>query len=168
MVRLDPLSDLVHPLIDRGWPNPVLLKKIETGPANMHHPVWNPKLDRRDMAHRMPVITPAYPSMCSTHNITASTMSIIKNEMLRAMQVTDKIMSNPGSSWMELFEKADFFSMYKTYVQVVASASSSEGIKDWSVFLSSMIVQRLMSSGVVLLSRAYERSFRTWRTPTIL
>lgn len=122
-----------------GWPNPVLLKKIETGPANMHHPVWNPKLDRRDMAHRMPVITPAYPSMCSTHNITASTMSIIKNEMLRAMQVTDKIMSSPGSSWMELFEKADFFSMYKTYVQVVASASSSEGIKDWGGTVESRI-----------------------------
>ena len=74
-------------------------------------------------------------------------MSIIKNEMLRgpcsnpivsvaqrlpsAMQITDKIMSQPGSSWVELFETVDFFGMYKTYVQVVASASTSEGIKDW-------------------------------------
>lgn len=96
----------------------------------------------------MPVITPAYPSMCSTHNITASTMSIIRNEMLRgecglaitgprrsltlaAMQITDKILANPGSSWVELFERVDFFGMYRTYVQVIASASSSEGIKDW-------------------------------------
>ena len=47
------------------------------------------------------------------------------------MQITDKIMLSPGSSWLELFEKADFFSMYKTYVQVVASASTTEGIKDW-------------------------------------
>lgn len=97
----------------------------------MQHPVWNPKLERRDMNHRMPVITPAYPSMCSTHNITVSTMSIIRNEMLRAMQITDKITQEPGSSWIELFENVDFFSMYKTYVQVVASASTSEGIKDW-------------------------------------
>lgn len=97
----------------------------------------------------MPVITPAYPSMCSTHNITSSTMSVIRNEMLRgdiynplggslytdiyglAMQITDKILSNPGSSWLELFEWADFFGMYKTYVQVVASASTPEGIKNW-------------------------------------
>ena len=85
------------------------------------------------MAHRMPVITPAYPSMCSTHNITSSTMSIIKQEMLRAMHITDKILATPGSSWVDLFERVDFFGMYKTYVQVVASASSSEGIKDWSV-----------------------------------
>jgi len=47
------------------------------------------------------------------------------------MQITDKIMMNPGSSWLELFEKADFFGMYKTYVHVVASASTAEGIKDW-------------------------------------
>lgn len=49
------------------------------------------------------------------------------------MQITDKILATPGSSWVELFERVDFFSMYKTYVQVIASASSSEGIKDWSV-----------------------------------
>lgn len=90
---------------NRGWPQPVVLKKIETGPSNMQHSVWNPKvsnhtkawnpdtdlkfqLDRRDMAHRMPVITPAYPSMCSTHNITSSTMSVIKNEMLRGECLT--------------------------------------------------------------------------------
>jgi poly(A) polymerase len=65
------------------WPQPVLLKRIDPGPPNMTHAVWNPRTDRRDMAHRMPVITPAYPSMCSTHNITASTMTVIKNEMLR-------------------------------------------------------------------------------------
>jgi poly(A) polymerase len=47
------------------------------------------------------------------------------------MHITDKILTNPGSSWVELFERADFFGMYKTYVQVVASASTSEGIKDW-------------------------------------
>ncbi|KAK4685893.1 poly(A) polymerase, partial [Tremellales sp. Uapishka_1] len=122
-----------------GWPQPVILKKIESGPPSMTHAVWNPKLDRRDMGHRMPVITPAYPSMCSTHNVTASTMSIMKSEMLRAMQITDKILANPGSSWMDLFERADFFSTYKNYVQVVASASTSEGIKDWSGTVESRI-----------------------------
>ncbi|WWC57497.1 uncharacterized protein I303_100029 [Kwoniella dejecticola CBS 10117] len=138
-----------------GWPQPVILKKIETGPSNMQHSVWNPKLDRRDMAHRMPVITPAYPSMCSTHNITASTMSIIKKEMLRAMQITDEIIKNPGSTWLGLFERADFFSMYKTYVHVVASASTSEGIKDWSGMVESRIrtlVQDLENTDNIILA----------------
>ncbi|ODN73700.1 hypothetical protein, variant [Cryptococcus amylolentus CBS 6039] len=136
-----------------NWPQPVLLKKIDNGPPNMQHSVWNPKLDRRDQAHRMPVITPAYPSMCSTHNITASTMSIIRKEMLRAMQITDEILKNPGTTWQPLFEKSDFFSMYKTYVQVVASASTSEGIKDWSGMVESRIrtlVQDLEQTDTIL------------------
>ncbi|KAL7420428.1 polynucleotide adenylyltransferase [Cryptotrichosporon argae] len=138
-----------------GWPQPVILKKIEAGPPNMTHAVWNPKADRRDMSHRMPVITPAYPSMCSTHNITQSTMTIIKNEMLRAMQITDKLAQNPGSSWAELFERVDFFGMYRTYVQVIASASTSEGIKDWSGMVESRIralVQDLEVTDNVLLA----------------
>jgi poly(A) polymerase len=55
---------------------------------------------------------------------------------MRGMQITDKILSTPGSSWSELFEKVDFFSQYKTYVQVIASASTSDGIKGWYVLIS--------------------------------
>lgn len=47
------------------------------------------------------------------------------------MQITDKIVTNPGTSWVELFDKVDFFGMYRVYVQVIAAASTSEGIKDW-------------------------------------
>lgn len=40
--------------------------------------------------------------------------------------------ANPArTTWVELFEPVDFFSMYKTYVQVIASASSADKIKDW-------------------------------------
>lgn len=50
-----------------------------------------------------------------------------------AMSIVDRIMVNPGSSWNELFEKHEFFTSYRTYVQVIASASSAELLKDWSV-----------------------------------
>jgi poly(A) polymerase Pap1 len=33
-----------------------------------------------DRAHRMPIITPAYPSMCATHNVTQSTQMIMTEE----------------------------------------------------------------------------------------
>lgn len=36
-----------------------------------------------DRSHRMPIITPAYPSMCSTHNVTLSTQSIMTAEFKR-------------------------------------------------------------------------------------
>lgn len=41
---------------------------------------------------------------------------------------------------MELFDKVDFFGLYKTYVQVIASASSQEKIKDWCVIVSSYTI----------------------------
>ena len=90
------------------WPAPVLLKPIEEGPLQV--PVWNPKVrlarifprsvkpistdgdtDHRfdpqlypsDRSHRMPIITPAYPSMCSTHNVTLSTQQIMTAEFKR-------------------------------------------------------------------------------------
>lgn len=33
-----------------------------------------------DRSHRMPIITPAYPSMCATHNVTESTQMIMTEE----------------------------------------------------------------------------------------
>jgi len=45
--------------------------------------VWDPKLYPADKYHKMPVITPAYPSICSTHNIIASTQQLIINEFTR-------------------------------------------------------------------------------------
>jgi poly(A) polymerase len=42
-----------------------------------------PQLYPADRAHRMPIITPAYPAMCSTHNVTASTQMIITEEFKR-------------------------------------------------------------------------------------
>lgn len=62
----------------RQWPQPVLLKPIEDGPLLVR--VWNPKLYPADKAHKMPIITPAYPSMCSTHNVTDSTKTVMLSE----------------------------------------------------------------------------------------
>jgi len=66
-----------------NWPQPVLLKQIEDGPLPVR--VWNPKLFPADRSHRMPIITPAYPSMCSTHNVTASTLKVMMEELNRGM-----------------------------------------------------------------------------------
>jgi poly(A) polymerase len=34
----------VMALTDQGWPQPVLLKRIDPGPPNMTHQVWNPRV----------------------------------------------------------------------------------------------------------------------------
>lgn len=93
-----------------SWPQPVLLKPIEDGPLQVR--VWNPRIYPQDRLHKMPIITPAYPSMCSTHNVTHSTQSVLIREFERAADIADKVMVG-SNQWTDLFEKEDFFYSYK-------------------------------------------------------
>ena len=120
------IQELINP---RQWPQPVLLKMIEDGPLSVR--VWNPKIYPQDKSHRMPVITPSYPSMCSTHNITQSTQTITTDEFGRAAEIADQIMLG-NQQWSALFQKDDFFHKYKYYLQVIASSSSAEAQIKWA------------------------------------
>lgn len=71
------------------WPEPVLL--VNNVDRNYNLKVWNPKVNYADKFHKMPVITPAYPSMCSTHNISSSTMNLIVAEFKRGLEVLKEV-----------------------------------------------------------------------------
>ncbi|KAJ3091075.1 polynucleotide adenylyltransferase [Quaeritorhiza haematococci] len=129
-----------------NWPQPVLLKPIEEGPLQVR--VWNPKIYPQDKAHRMPVITPAYPSMCATHNVTASTQGVMTQEFQRAAAIADRIMVQKGK-WAELFEKDDFFHRYKYYLQVIASSDSAERQLKWAGMVESRLRQLVMKLELV-------------------
>ncbi|TFK43871.1 poly-A polymerase [Crucibulum laeve] len=124
-----------------SWPQPVLLKQIEEGPLQVR--VWNPKLYPTDRSHRMPIITPAYPSMCSTHNVTASTQMIMTEEFKKGAEVVDKVIVG-SASWSELFTKHDFFHKYRYYLQVIASTGNSDLQIKWSGTVESRIRQLVM------------------------
>ena len=79
----------------------------------------------------MPIITPAYPSMCATHNITKSTKEIIMREMKKAAETMDKIMVGE-EEWNALFKKHEFFTKsYKYYLTIVAASKDAEGQLMW-------------------------------------
>ncbi|EJD53680.1 polymerase [Auricularia subglabra TFB-10046 SS5] len=123
------------------WPNPVLLKQIEEGPLQVR--VWNPKLYPSDRAHRMPIITPNYPSMCSTHNVSQSTQMIIKHELRRASEIVDRIIMG-SATWSELFAKHDFFHKYRYYLQVIASTENADLQLKWAGTVESRLRQLVM------------------------
>lgn len=143
-----------------SWPQPVLLKPIEDGPLQVR--VWNPKLYPYDRQHRMPVITPAYPSMCATHNITSSTQKIIMSEFQRGVEVMAQINSGRGT-WADLFERHNFFHKYKFYLCVVAATtSSSDDHLKWSGMVESklrLLVQKLEVTEGVVLAHPYVKDF---------
>ena len=117
------------------WPNPVILKQIETGPMR----TWNPAIYRGDQGHLLPIITPAYPSMCATHNVTMSTKAIILREMERAGDIVDKIFTKQ-LQWKHLFEKHKFFTHdYKYYLSIVATTRTKETQHLWSGLVESKV-----------------------------
>ncbi|GAB5592210.1 polynucleotide adenylyltransferase [Umbelopsis nana] len=129
-----------------NWPQPVLLKHMEDGPLPVR--VWNPKLYPADKSHRMPIITPAYPSMCATHNVTDSTRTIMISEFKRAAECVDKIFIGAGQ-WPELFENHSFFQTYKYYLQVIASSDSAESQLKWSGMVESRLRQLVLKLELV-------------------
>lgn len=148
-----------------AWPQPVLLKQIEEGPLQMK--VWNPKVSRArnglcllipliqlgltglcflllqiyhgDRFHLMPIITPAYPSMCATHNISMSTKTVILRELQRGGDVVDKIFTKQ-LSWSDLFTRHTFFTQdYKYYLSITASSKTKEDEAVWSGLVESKL-----------------------------
>ena len=142
------------------WPQPVVLKPIEDGPLQVR--VWNPKIYAQDRSHRMPVITPAYPSMCATHNITESTKQVILSEFQRGIQITNDIFSNK-KTWGDLFSKHDFFYKYKFYLSITATTKGTdEQHLKWSGLVESKVrlfVMKLETLPGIKLAQPFVKPF---------
>lgn len=69
------------------WPNPVMLCAIEEGSLGL--PVWDPRRNPKDRYHLMPIITPAYPSMNSSYNVSSSTLRVMMEEFHRGNEICE-------------------------------------------------------------------------------
>jgi poly(A) polymerase len=88
----------------------------------------------------MPIITPAYPAMNSTYNVSRSTLAVIKEEFLRGTEVTFKI-ENQGRPWTDLFAPTDFFVRYSRYLQIDICAADEDAMKLWMGWCESRLRQ---------------------------
>ncbi|CAJ2506836.1 Uu.00g080220.m01.CDS01 [Anthostomella pinea] len=142
------------------WPMPVMLKQMDDGPLNVR--VWNPKVYKADSFHLMPVITPAYPQMCATFNITHSTKTILQRELERGSDITDKIKASK-LAWKDLFVKHTFFtSDHKYYLAVIATSTTKEAHKIWAGFVESkvrVLVGDLERHQSVALARPFNKGY---------
>ena len=143
-----------------NWPQPILLKQIEEGPLQVK--IWNPRIYPSDRYHLMPIITPAYPSMCATHNITISTKKIILSELERGQKIADNIWSGK-MQWKDLFSKHTFFvDGFKYYISIIAASRTQEAQHVWSGFVESkvrLLVGSLGDEPSIELARPFNKGF---------
>jgi poly(A) polymerase len=117
---------------------------------------------KHDSFHLMPIITPAYPSMCATHNITKSTKEIIQRELKRGGNITDQIMMGKAQ-WKDLFVKHTFFTEgYKYYLSVISASTTREAQNIWSGLVESKV--RLLVVGLeghesIALAHPFNKGF---------
>ena len=130
------------------WPTPVTLREIEDDPS-IGFIVWDPRKNPKDRSHIMPIITPAYPCMNSSFNVSESTLHHMKNEFGRGNTICEKLKTQPSSEvYDELLEPFPFFATYKTFLQVEMSANTEADFLKWEGWAESRL--RHLVKGVEL------------------
>lgn len=69
------------------WPNPVMLCANEERSLGLQ--IWDPRRNPKDRFHLMPIITPAYPCMNSSYNVSSSTLRIMTEEFQRGYDICE-------------------------------------------------------------------------------
>lgn len=111
----------------------------------------------------MPIITPAFPSMCSTHTVMHSTMKVMMSEFKRADAIVNQIHTG-RKAWADLFERHTFFTKdHKYYLSVVAASRTKEAHDMFAGLVQSKV--RLLVKGIddgdagVDIARPYIKPF---------
>lgn len=118
------------------WPNPVMLCDIEEGSLGLQ--VWDPRRNPKDRYHLMPIITPAYPCMNSSYNVSSSTLRIMTEEFQRGNEIFEAMEANKAT-WDTLFEPYPFFEAYKNYLQIDINAENADDYRKWKGWVESRI-----------------------------
>ncbi|XP_058189793.1 nuclear poly(A) polymerase 4 isoform X2 [Rhododendron vialii] len=120
------------------WPNPVMLCPIEEN--ELGFPVWDPRRNPRDRTHHMPIITPAYPCMNSSYNVSTSTLRVMMDQFQHGNKVCEEIELNKAQ-WSALCEPYLFFEEYKNYLQIDIIAADADDLLAWRGWVESRLRQ---------------------------
>ena len=111
----------------------------------------------------MPIITPAYPSMCATHNITSSTKHILTKELHRGGDLVDKIFTKQ-MQWKDLFDRHTFFTKdYKYYLSIVSTSRDKITQALWAGLVESrlrLLVSDLQADPLIKIAPPFCHGFK--------
>ncbi|KAK6772993.1 hypothetical protein RDI58_028231 [Solanum bulbocastanum] len=120
------------------WPNPVMLCPIEEDELGFL--VWDPRKNPKDRTHHMPIITPAYPCMNSSYNVSPSTLRVMMDQFQIGNKICEDVELNKAQ-WPAIFEHYFFFEAYKNYLQVEIVAADIDDLLAWKGWVESRLRQ---------------------------
>ncbi|KAH7437435.1 hypothetical protein KP509_05G071900 [Ceratopteris richardii] len=124
------------------WPIPVMLRQIEEG-SSLGLPVWDPRKNPRDRSHLMPIITPAYPCMNSSYNVSNSTLRVMIEHFNTALEVC-KAVEGKQVGWSALFEAYEFLEAYRNYLEIDVRANGQDDLRAWRGWVESRLRQLIL------------------------
>ncbi len=143
-----------------NWPAPVMLRPIEKDPS-LDMTVWDPRENPRDRSHLMPIITPSYPCMNSSYNVSESTMAVMQAEFERGREFfksTGQITS--PDTYRKLFEPANLFAEYKHFLEVEVWATNKEDFELWEGWVHSRMRFLIKNVGYSMDVRPWPKAFK--------
>lgn len=120
---------------------PVLLQEIidsASVPGCSGMKVWNPKANQADRQHLMPVITPSFPAMNSTHNVTETTKRIFLDEFRRGYDIVKEVLEQK-QGWDKVYELPDFFERHSHFLWIEVLAQTQEVYLKFSGWVESKL-----------------------------
>lgn len=91
------------------------------------------------------IITPAFPAMNSTYNVSETTKRILMNEFeffkkfTAIITYSKAINCRTNFTWRDFFNEIDFFSYYSCYLQIDILSKNEEDHKKWQGFVESRL-----------------------------
>ena len=87
----------------------------------------------------MPVITPTFPLMNSSHNVSRQTKEVLLQELEKGAIITRAILKGEKVPWNRLFKKFCFFRAFQHFIQVSILSAGLEEHDKWLGFAESKI-----------------------------
>ena len=151
-----------------NWSNPVTLCPItqsnEVG--LMGFKIWNPRINTSDKYHLMPIITPSFPCMNSTYNVTETTKRLLISEFARGCEMLGKFSSNDTEFALlnELTISPPFLSLFSHYLVIDVLCGSETAYNKLKGFVESRIRMLLKflespNAGQIKFCRPWPKEF---------
>ncbi|OQS01727.1 Poly(A) polymerase [Achlya hypogyna] len=125
-------------MILTNWKWPLAIQLCKTHDAKLGLEVWNANVGGNKY-QVMPILTPAYPSMNSSYNVSVHSLNVMKEEFKRGLEVVKTIIKDGGSDWSALFEPTPYFVDHQHYLAVEIFTSNPDDSAAWCGYAESRL-----------------------------